>query len=133
LELNEFNDTSEFDLFRALTLERVEQEDEQVEEDELEEEGVSDIVDEVESLEGDSHGFFLTRGNVPGGPIMGGASRCRSPGVIMASGMKGRSIKPMLDVVMLSIITHNVILNVAILNLTILSGNYVESHYAYCH
>ena len=84
LLLTEDNEASLFDLFLKLTLESVEQ----VEEDELEqlddeeeleaeeEEEDAENVEEVESLAGDSHWFFLERGKVPGGPIIGGASRC---------------------------------------------------------
>ena len=80
LEWMEWTDASLLDLFLTLTLDRVEQDDdddddEQLDDDDLDEEGVRETVDEVESFEGDSHWFFLTRGNVPGGPIMGGASR----------------------------------------------------------
>jgi hypothetical protein len=74
------------DRFRKLSLEGVElAEEDELQLDDEEEEEVEDRVDEVESLEGDSHGFFLTRGKVPGGPIIGGASRWWSPGVMMAS------------------------------------------------
>ena len=81
LDLYELTEASLFDLFLRLTFEMVEQVDEQLDEeeddavdDDEDVEDVSDLVDEVEFLEGDSHWFFLTRGNVPGGPMRGGAS-----------------------------------------------------------
>jgi hypothetical protein len=83
LLLTEDNEVSLFDLFLKLTLESVEQVEEELEQldddEELEaeeEEEEAENVEEVESLAGDSHWFFLERGKVPGGPIIGGASRC---------------------------------------------------------
>ena len=83
LLLTEDNEASLFDLFLKLTLESVEQVEEELEqlddEEELEaeeEEEDAENVEVVESLAGDSHWFFLERGKVPGGPIIGGASRC---------------------------------------------------------
>ena len=76
------SDVSLLDLFLYINLDIVELDEEQIEKDEEEEE---ETVELVENLVGDSQWFFLTRGKVPGGPIIGGTSRRCSPWAIIAS------------------------------------------------